>query len=107
MQNKFEQVLIRENVFLNNLNFNTLNNQNLPLTTSASASGKNNYFSGSNNLFYHNKINSNMDIVNSIDKSKVFNNNKEDLKIKIEDEKIKKNINEQLDYVINTYYLIK
>jgi hypothetical protein len=98
MQNKFEQVLIRENVFLNNLNHNTLNNLNLPFSNFANnknynSSGRG---SGTNNQYYHNKSNSNIDNLNTIviDKSKIFNNNNQG------DEKIKKNINEQLDYVI-------
>lgn len=97
MQNKFEQVLIRENQFLNNLNYNSLNN------LSSTVPGNNyNYMTNTqtnhtNSQFYPTNLpsaNSTKNNFNStVGKSTIPSN------MKIEDEKIRKNINEQLDYV--------
>ena len=84
MQNKFEQVLIRENQFLNNLNYNSLNNL-------SSATG--NYMGLSNSQFYPSQNNTKINF-NSTHKSNASFN-----PVKLDDDQIRKNINEQLDYV--------
>ena len=56
MQNKFEQVLIRENQFLNSLNYNSVNNM---------SSTPGNFMGGTNTQFYPSQSNNKMN--NSID----------------------------------------
>ena len=85
MQNKFEQILIKENQFLNSLNFNTFGTANSLNMNYTNNNSKNN----SNNNKYQQQTNVFMENMNYLPKQALVP----------DDEDVRKNISEQINFV--------